>query len=265
MQSRLVPLLACIPIAAAGCSDSHLDAPYQPIRDRITRIDWSGVELTVEADVPNPLETAARSTRFEYRVSIEGGPFRSLESALPLDFPRNGGATARMPVRFQFADVPGYRPGAPGDAEADYELQATIPVDGGGETTTVPVRHRGRFPVLRPPGIRIGRTDLDNDGFTTARLKVEARVSNPNAFDLSAEQLGYELRIGDLLVAQLRADTRSSIPAGDDGKVKLVGKISATQLIGRLIGGGLDLRQATVIPVGTLSTPYGPLPLQRSP
>jgi len=256
-------------IVAAGCTDPaspDFGAPREPIRQLIRSVDLAATDFLIEIDLENPQEGSLRVRPFSYELMIAGQPYLRGEHSVELRIPGGAVRTAAIPIRIRYRALYARYSNLAEEPAAEYELHADpgAPVAGrryadapanNGARSGGPIRYQNRFPILKPPYIRVGDTDFDNDGWTSAKVKMDVRIENPNIFPLGVEDLGYDLVMGSTPIGRLTASSNDPIGARSSGHVELRGKITARHVLGRLLaGGGLD--SAKVYPHGAIRTPW---------
>jgi LEA14-like dessication related protein len=260
----LLSIIVLLMVIAFGCATlPGLSQPeIKAIHPRITGIDFQGVNLDFDVDVNNPYFVPIRTPRFRYGLDVEGSKFFESETTTGIDLPAHGVGTAVLPVRLTYADLLRSYRSLSGAPEADYKLYGALMLSALGQNFELPVSHQGKFPILRPPtfsDIKIKPYDISLAG---AKLEIQTRVKNPNAFSVGLNGLGYTLQLGNVRLGGLTATTLNTLQAGEEGRMSLSGELSAANgLFNLLIGGTAG--EAKIVPSGFIKTPYGAVNFQQ--
>ncbi len=251
-------------LLAAGCNtlstSSLLGKVSKPsiesISPRITGLDFLGVDLAFDVAVSNPYEVPIKSPRFKYGLDVEGANFLNSQATANLDLPAKGVGMVVLPVRLQYLDLLQAYSSLKDAAEVPYTLHGALVFSPLGETIELPIQKSGIFPILRVPAISNVVVAPPEVSLGSAKIQVKSNISNPNAFALGLENLGYDLRIGEIKLGGLKASALRSLKAGDSGEISLTGALSGFEAIQQLLS-GQGLGAAALRPIGSISTPYG--------
>jgi len=231
------------------------------VHPRITGLDLSGVNLAFELDVANPYSVPIHSPNFKYALDISGSQFAESSETAAVDLPARKTGTVTLPLRVGYADLRKTYNNLKGAKEIPYTLRGALVLPVAGESVELPVKKSGSFPVLHLPHVSGIRPSLSNVGLGGGTLDVKANFTNPNAFALGLQSLGYAVKLGDVELGSVTASTLGSVAAGETREVDLSGNLSAGNLTQVL--GGTRLGQIQLEATGTLETPYGKVPLPR--
>lgn len=249
-------LLGCASLPMVGTPKVRSVSP------RITGLDFEGVNLVFDVDVDNPYPVAIRVPGFKYGVDVEGSRFFDSETTSRINLPAIGVGTVSLPARISYIDLLNTYESLSGKAEADYTLRGTMILPILGQSLELPISHSGTFPILRPPTFSDVNVGLGKVSLFKTTISVDAMMRNPNAFPLGVEALGYVLKLGGTELGGLTATTGGSLKAGGSGRLSLKGEISAANALFSLLRTG-SVGAASILPTGSIETPYGPVKLQR--
>jgi len=260
MRGHWLPLgLVVLVTMLPGCAQ-FLDVVGRPtvkaVRPKITGINLQGVDVAFEMDVDNPYVVPLKSPALHYGLDIEGSEFITAKDAVTVDLPASGTGTVTLPVSLTYSKLRETYKKLADAKQFAYRLHGSLGVAAMGRTFELPLSHSGTLPVLRPPKFSNVKLRFAGTAFT-----VDADVQNPNLFALGLKNLGYGLKLGDVVVGDLVASTLDSVAPGGSGHVTLKGKLSAASALMRLTGGG-RLGAPNLAPVGVIETPYGAVKLK---
>ena len=260
--------------AASGCRslmDTNLKSllgvidrqQVKSIHPRIADIDLQKVTLAFDVDVENPYPFPLKSPQFRYGLDIEGAEFVNANKAVALDIPAKGVGTVSLPIDLSYSELRKTYKELAGAKEIAYRLHGALVLAGGKNATRLPgkielpMSKSGTFPVLRLPKFSNLDADFSDISLSSAKVALTADVLNPNIFPVGIEDVGYALKIGEVSVGDLVATANRNIKAGESGKLKLTGRISAfdglLRLVrGKSIGAPNLLRTAAVLGVNCL-------------
>jgi len=167
------------------------------VRPGITGIDFDAISLAFDVDVNNPYPIPIRAPRFRYGLDIKENEFFKGEVESGIDLPAAKVGTLTLPVQLSYKDLWRTFQGLSDAKEVDYTLNGALMFSALGKSFDLPLSHRGKFPVLRPPTFSNIKASLSEVSLTRAKIAVDADVKNPNVFDLGIKGLGYALKVGD--------------------------------------------------------------------
>lgn len=265
MRLRLAAFLLA-PCALAGCGSLAVDRPtVEAVRVRVTGLSFEAVDLAFDVDVRNPYPIAIRTPRFEYGMDLEGARlFEGLEHPTGLELPAQAVGTAVLPVRLTYSELVTAFSRLFEVNQAGYRLHGALLLDAMGKTHELPVSHEGTFPVPHAPRFSNASVEPGEKSLSGVTLAVSADVENPNVFEIDIARLGYALQLGEVSVADVAGRTAAPLPAGGKGKVSLEARVSGLQAVQQVLGGG-SLGDPTLVPVGSIGTPFGELRLPDVP
>jgi LEA14-like dessication related protein len=231
------------------------------VRPRVTGIDLQGVALAFDVDVSNPYPLPIRAPEFRYGLDIEGSSFLTSQERAKVDLPALATGTVTLPVRLTYGDVWRSFRNLAGASEVEYTLHGAIVASALGQSFELPLTHTGTFPVLRAPTFSDVNIQLSDVSLQSARIVADVAMKNPNVFPLGLENLGYVLKIGDEQVGGLTASTAESVGAGETGRLRLTGAVSASDALSKIVRSGIGAAKLALS--GSVETPYGPAQVGR--
>ncbi len=251
-------IAASICVGIPGCATlTSLGRPeVLAVRPRVTGIDFHGVSLAFDVDVRNPYPVPIKTPNIRYGIDIEKSKFIDSEVDSAIDLPAANVGTIVLPVRLSYLDLWRTYEELSNIPEANYRLHGALVFNVLGRSVELPISHEGTFPILRPPvfsDIRLRSMELS---FAGTRISIESAIRNPNIFSLDIRDLGYALRFGGTTIGNLTARTDTALEPGETSSLLLSGEISAADAISSLIRDG-NLGSATILPSGSIQTPYG--------
>lgn len=256
----LCPLL----FAAGGCSPRIwlMRPKVKKVRPRVSRIGWSGVDLEFRLHVWNPNFLKLRTPRFVGGLDIEDIGFLTADVPVSYDLAARKTSTITVPAHISYAGLWKTYKKLRKASEGHYRLRGKLLFSVLGRQLSVPVWHRGKFPILRMPKFTALRMGFSRLSLTRLKVTVEVEVVNPNVFGVDIKDLGYALQLGDTRIGGLTASTDGTIGPGKAGRVTLTGQMSATRAALGLMRGA-SIRDARLVPTGFLQTDYGKVKLEK--
>lgn len=257
---RILSLIGFLATFIVGCATlPAMDKPeVKGISPHITGIDFQGLDMAFDVDVNNPYPIPIRTPMFKYGLDIEGSRFFNSEATSKLDLPAKRIGTATLPVRLSYKDLFNTYSALKDAPEAAYNLNGALVLPIRGRKIEVPLSHSGTVPIIRPPKFSDIKFQVSEASLMRAKIGVDAAMKNPNAFALGIERLGYALKLGNVELGDLTATTLETLEPGQTGRLSLSGEVSAASALLKMIKGG-NIGGASIIPSGSVQTPYGPI------
>jgi len=255
-----------IALASSGCGMllSVFGKPkVEDVRPRLEAIDLDGVTVRFDASVRNPYWFALRVPLVECGLDIEGREFVRAVSPVSVRLPARSSGRVSAPVRVRYADLLSTYRSLRGASEAEYDLHGDVSCRVLGRSFVVPLSKKGKFPIVRAPRIEDVRFRVVEASLARVVLAVEATVTNPNAFEVRLDGVGYTLALGDAEVAGLKASTAGALGPGQQGSLALTAEVAAAGTALRLLRGGGGMGKPELRPTGAIRTPYGTVKLGR--
>jgi LEA14-like dessication related protein len=257
----LLSLSVCfVLIGCSGYTKSVLGMGKRPsiksISPRIAGIDFQGINLIFDLEVDNPYSVAIKSPRFKYGMDIQDNEFMKSETTSKLSLPAKGVGTVSLPVRMEYVTLWRTYQGLKGANEVPYTMRGAMVASALGKDIELPMEKSGVFPVMRVPRFSSTKVKTSDVSLTKAKVAVTAMVMNPNAFTLGLDELGYDIKIGDIVLGSVKATTLKKIAPGESREMTLTGALSGYQAVQQLLSGS-KIGKAEIKPTGFMKTNYG--------
>ena len=258
----IVATLAFMAVITSCATFGTRRPEVRAVRPRITGIDFFGITMAFDVDVYNPNIFKIRSPRLKYAMNIEGSRLFASEITSPINLPARGEGMVTFPVRVSYLDLLRTYETLVHAPEANYSLDGAFVFPITGSSMELPFSHRGSFPILRPPEFSDIKVHLTDVSPTNAKINIDALVKNPNVVPLGIENLGYALKFGDIQLGDLVSTSTGTLAPGQSERVSLAGEASAVSALLNIVKGGIP-GETTIIPRGSLQTPYGAVKFQE--
>lgn len=246
--------------ALTGCESMR--PRIERVTPRVASLDLQGVDLVFDLDVYNHSPVPLMSPSGRYALKVAGTQFMQSDSVPPIDVPARGRGVVSLPARVQYEDLwRMFR--SLGDAnEVDYEFTGALTPTVAGKELEMGFSHKGKMPVFRAPRLKVADVRTSGTSLSSPEVLVDADITNPNIFRVGVSDLGYLLMVDDAEIGALRATTLEDVLPGKTGRMTLAGTVSAATVLSRIMAGD-GLANAKIVPIGRVSTPFGPVDLQR--
>lgn len=163
---------------------------------KISKLSLQQVDLLFDVAIDNPNNVGVHLNGFDYDLQLDGASFIKGNKEDKLDVGANGSATVAIPLSLTFNEI---REAVKAVSTLDtipYRLNLGVGLDVPAlGTIRVPVSKSGSVPNLKLPRISLSGIKLDNIGFTSASLKVNLMVDNPNTLGFSTSNFNYNLTV----------------------------------------------------------------------
>lgn len=226
-------------LALAACS--HARPPPAPVpverplvafeAAKVEGLGFLGADLAFRGRVENPNPTPLSVIRVEYALELERTPAArgAVEAAVAVpaaDAAGPGIATVLLPVRLDYAAVPGVARTLARDREAEYALGGAVVFLTAAGEVRVPIGASGRFPVPRAPRFHVEKVLLRSASPREVQLEMQLDVTNRNAFALPAGRIGYGLHLSKKEVVRADVEIAQPIAGGATASVVVPIRIS---------------------------------------
>ena len=262
-------------IACTGCESvqkalESLDKPTARIQDvRLRDLTLQNVTLHFDVEVSNPYKVDLPLTRVDYALATTGKSFLDGEADLSGTIPARGSRTVTLPASIRFEEliqaVKDVRLGQVLPYKADLALSvdgSAVPGIPGGGTIRLPVSKQGKLPVPNVPKVELTDVRWSKLDLTEASAVIQLRVENTNEFPVDLSSLGYQLSLGDTLVADTTIDKSINFAPGKAQTIELPLRVAPANL-GLALLRTLTQGSAKYDLSGSMSgqTPFGPIDL----
>lgn len=261
---RLAPLAVLAAAALPACAGTMGLAPtLAGVEMRLTGVDLDGVDLAFDVGVDNPLPVEIPAPRIDYTLGVEGSQFASAGGAKGRAVPASGAGVVTVPLRVGFRELAKVVSDLDGRDEASYDFSGNVALPALGTTFRLPFRKAGKFPVVRAPSLSVRSVDTSGISLTGGTLVLDADLTNPNAFELGIDDLGWQLDAGKARIGGLRASSGGAVGPKQTRTLRFEASISASEALQGLLASG-KRSGFRIVPTGALRTPYGDLPLSKA-
>ena len=159
---------------------------------KLKALNFSRADLLFNLKIQNPNALSVSLHGFDYDFLINKNSFVKGQQETKTQIKPNGVSTVPLPVTLTFEKLyQTYRSLKDTDS-LHYTLKAgftfALPVLG---IVRIPVTTSGKLPTVKLPHITIQSLKLENLGFTQAKLRLQLRLSNPNAWSAILQKLNY--------------------------------------------------------------------------
>ena len=252
LRMRLPAAVACLVLAAAGCSHKRIPAPAPvPIQlplialeaAKVEGLGFAGANLSFRALVQNPNPTPISVARVDYALDVEGA--RAAQGALadalaiPPAGPEGGMGEGEvvLPVQVRLATIPGVARILAAGGDAAYVLGGVVTFHTIAGDVRVPLSQSGRLVVPKAPRFQVEKVVLRSASPREVTLEMRLGVTNPNAFAMPPGRVACGLLLSNKEV--VRADVAlPEVEAGGTAGVAVPVKISvfkAGKAVARLL------------------------------
>ncbi|MBN1426304.1 LEA type 2 family protein [Candidatus Fermentibacteria bacterium] len=227
MRRTLAILVVVLAVMVQGCSTVQELARAQKPRvtvanARISGLSFDAVDLAVDLKVINPNSFSLPLAGLDFDLSLDGRSVLTGNRPQSVTVPAGGQRIISLPLSLRFRDLYASVTSLHGRDEATYGLSCglsfDLPVLG---RTKVPVQHAGTLPMVKLPSLSVSRLHVRDLTLTGATMDIVLSMSNPNAFDLSMKQIGYNLSINGASWVTGQSHRTDSIPRKGHGELRI--------------------------------------------
>jgi LEA14-like dessication related protein len=187
-----------------------------------TDLTFEAVELTLNVNVQNPNPVPIQLIGFDYALKINDTDFLAGEQDEGITVAALGDSSVRIPVMFRYHDLYQTFQALKDRAVTAYQLAGgltfDLPVAG---ITRVPFNTSGELPAVKRPGLAVSDLAVKDVNLAQAKMVLELRVNNPNAFGLLLHRLNYEFSINDHVWARGDVDKAVEITSHSTASVTI--------------------------------------------
>ncbi len=166
-------------------------------RVQLSQLSFTGATINFQFAIHNPNPFSLPMKGFHYALSVGAdSPLIEGNIASPPTLPAGSDTVVVLPVSFTYRQLFQTIRNVGKQDSIPYTLQATfdinVPVLG---VVTIPVVHRGKFPIIRKPQLKIRQLKLNSLTWSGAELRLVLEVKNPNGFPLALQKLNYDVTL----------------------------------------------------------------------
>ncbi len=163
---------------------------------KITGLSFDQINLNFTLKIDNPNAIGVSLAGFDYNLEINQKSFISGRKKDRLTIKSSASSSVTLPVTLKFADIYQVFSNLINSDSSKYKisfgLDFDLPVLG---TVRIPVSTAGYVPMLKLPSLSFKGIKLDHINFSGAKLAVELKLKNPNAFSMLLENFDYGLLV----------------------------------------------------------------------
>ena len=183
---------------ASGCEtikNVAFKVPQASIADlHLVGTDFQSLALELDLDIDNPNPMGATLEAFSYQLQVGGQTVITGEKPTPTKLKPGRSNQITVPMKLNLADLTNLIPNLMAADEFDYEIGTELffklPSPLGG-STGLPLKKKGKLPILRPPSITNLDLNTKDLKLTGAELELSFDIKNPNAIKLDLDALNY--------------------------------------------------------------------------
>ena len=163
---------------------------------RVTGITFDALKLAVDVGIRNPNPVGLNMLGFDYELKLNDTPFLKDQTAKAMTIAALGDSDLEIPVTINYKNVYETFKALLTQDTATYQLGCGVSFNlpGLGETR-FPLSTQGDLPLVKLPDIAVQQLKIKQLSLTGAKLELELRLKNANAFALLPQSLEYELLI----------------------------------------------------------------------
>ncbi|NOZ62154.1 MAG: LEA type 2 family protein [Calditrichaeota bacterium] len=165
---------------------------------RLTNITFDKVDLAIDLNITNPNPVAATLAGFDYNFLLNGQSFLTGNQAKQTTISANGQSTLQIPLSLTFKKIYDTYKSLKNSDNAGYKIAAgltfDLPILG---KTRIPVQKTGQLPLAKIPSIKLSSLKLKSINFSSAKVELQLKVDNPNAFSLNINKLNYDFLVNN--------------------------------------------------------------------
>ncbi|OQX86544.1 hypothetical protein B6D60_06035 [candidate division KSB1 bacterium 4484_87] len=165
---------------------------------RLTNLTFDKVDLAVDLNITNPNPVAATLAGFDYNFFLNGQSFLTGNQVKQTTISANGQSTLQIPLSLTFKQIYDTYKSLKNSDSTVYKIAAglsfDLPIIG---KTRIPVQKSGYLPLAKIPSIKLSSLKLKSLNFSSAKVELQLKVDNPNAFSLNINKLNYNFLVNN--------------------------------------------------------------------
>ncbi len=211
-------LLTGLALGLSGCAalEELLQKPTVAFQNLdMQDLSFSGATLLFHFAVqnPNPIGFAVSEASYDLKLNQKEFLKGTLDQGLSL--PASGSAPLSIPFEIQFFDFFKTVQDFLREDSLKYALSGDLAIG----SFRVPYSVAGSFALPKLPSISLKEVKIKSLTLNGASLAVALDVQNKNVHALQIQNVGYEIRLGDVLIAD--GSTGSLVPVGGGKSTQL--------------------------------------------
>jgi len=213
-----------------------------PLSVQISKIDFSGIELSCGINVENPNMFPIPFPKLDWNYEVNGVPVLKSSFSGSGEIAAGAAGAALISVSVAYADIfkavdsarsPGESARNAGEAETRLSLDTGLAIPGLEKQRSV-LDIPGTLPILQMPEISFQGIAKKSLG-TTMEFILSWEVENRNAFELNVEEFNYDFKVNNNAWARGSMDNLPKIKAGGKTVIPLTVSISALSMVMELV------------------------------
>ncbi len=228
MPSSRAASLALVCLAAACATAPKRDEPRAPPIVQLTGtsvrdVSLEGLTLVLALELQNP--SAARVQLSEAKVRLSVAAEKVIDVAVPLGLAvePNASAAVEVPIRLEWATLPGVVPVALRGDDVPYRVDGAVALASPREVR-LPFAHEGRLPLPRVPKVSFERSKVEQVGLSATAVRVGLKIDNPNPFPVKVELKDLKVLTAGAELVTLSAQD-ASVGAKASEELDLTGRL----------------------------------------
>ncbi len=199
-KGRNLILLVVLGLFFFGCSEllqilqtASVQKPAVKVQKvKLKGLNFDKADLDFVLAVDNPNAVAIHLNGFDYSLLINNNEFLKGDQKKETKIEARGSSTLDIPVSLTFKKLYRTYQSLKNADSLHYTLKTgllfNLPVLG---NVRIPVQTSGKLPTLKMPQLKIKSLKLENLGFTSAQLRLQIALKNPNAWSATLKNMDY--------------------------------------------------------------------------
>ena len=208
---------------------------------KISKIDFTGVELACGINIDNPNRFPIPFPKIEWNYDVNGVPLLKSSLASAGEIAAGAAGAALVSVSVSYADVLKAVGSLvnQGEAKTNLSLETGFPVplpDGTAITDGLKsmLQIPGTLPILQKPEISFKGIERKSIG-TTMEFVLNWEINNKNVFDFGIDEFRYDFKVNNNAWAQGIMNNPPRVKAGGTTAIPLNVSISALSMVMELV------------------------------
>jgi len=160
-------------------------------------------------NVSNPNPVGVHLGDILYDLDINGKRLVSSQLSKGLDLAASGTSPLEIPVTIDYLDFFNSLSQLVGADQLDYRLSGSAAVG----PFRIPYSSAGKLDIPKLPDITVENIEIESFSLTGAKLKMTLELKNPNAFAMKMDGLEYAAQLGDVKLAEGKANMSTALGA----------------------------------------------------
>jgi LEA14-like dessication related protein len=161
----------------------------------VREISNKTLNLGLLLDITNPDPVGLNLDSVEYSVELADQPFFSGKEDQKTIIAANGVSRVALPVAINYSDLKAVFDSLKGLDEVPYKVTGTVKLDTPIGPIPLPIKAKGTLPIIRAPRIDSVSINVDSISLSSAKLKINLGMINPNSFPVEIKQADYSIML----------------------------------------------------------------------